>query len=307
MTWRPPVHDPGRSLRAHATDADWRHGVTAIAARHGLPAATATPFASGSDVVWGVDDVVVKLTAPRWADEMAAEAAFLDGLDGRLPVATPGLVAHGTLEGWPYVVMTRVAGVAIGRVWPTLDAAARRDLATRIGETTRALHTTHVPGLPDDRLDATAWIAACRASLATRHTTATAPHLVAEVEAFVDAHLGSGAPEVPLHTELLHEHLLVDPEGRRVVGLIDFADSRVGPVPYELPALADFVFRGEPGLFDAFLDGYGWDEGRWQDGFAERVTAWGLLHRFGSLERMLGVVGAPTPTSLTDLAHRLVR
>jgi hypothetical protein len=43
----------------------------------------------------------------HWAHLAAAERAVLERFAGRLPVQTPTVHAHGSLETWPYLIMSR--------------------------------------------------------------------------------------------------------------------------------------------------------------------------------------------------------
>ena len=101
--------------------------------------------------------------------------------------------------------------------------------------------------------------------------------------------------------------MLVAERGGRVVpcALIDFADGRLGPPEYEFAAPVEFVLRGEPGLLRALLTAYGDDPAALGPARSERMLAWALCHRFGSLARMLRAVAPARPRSLAELARTL--
>ncbi len=307
MTWTPPEVPAGSELRALLPEAGWRVAVGEVAARHGLAMEGAAPFASGSDVVWGLGGAVVKLTAPAWDWQIEAEAHWLGQVAGRLPVATPAVLARGELAGWPYVVMTRLPGRALGEAWPSLSRAERLRLAADLGETTRALHDLEVAG---DAVGWDAFWATCRADVAARHARAGAPaHLVEAIPAFLERHDLATGPRVPLHTELLDQHVLVEERGGRLElsGLIDFADARLGPAEYEFAAPVEFVLRGEPGLLRAYLEAYGEPPSTLGPDRPARMLAWALSHRYGNLPRMLDAVAPAVPADLGQLAGLLYR
>src|SRR5438128_9215954 len=106
----------------------------AICARHGLPADRLEPFAEGTNVVFAAGQRVIKLYPPHWATLAAAERAVAARLDGTLAVATPRVEAAGELEGWPYLVESRLVGQPLDRVWSGLDAAEQSRLAAELGE-----------------------------------------------------------------------------------------------------------------------------------------------------------------------------
>lgn len=314
MTWTPPAHDAERELRELLPEAAWRAAMAKLCERHDLDAVGLAPFPTGSDVVWGAGDAVVKLTAPLWRAEIAAEVRALRFVEGQLSVEAPRVLAEGELSGWPYLVMSRVSGRALGEVWPSLEPGDRSRLAADLGRLTRELHDLPLDGYEAAREGDELWETAdwprfwntCRADVGARHGRRGAPAaLVAQVEPFL-SRLGplEQEPRVLLHTELLDQHVFLD-ERAAPCGLIDFADSRLGPATYDFPAPVEFIFRGEPGLLRAFLLGYGLREGELGASLAERLLAWALCHRFGSLARMLKAVDPWRPASLEQLAQRL--
>lgn len=306
MIWTPPVYDPSRELRDTLPADAWRVPVELIARRHGLASDSLFPFPTGSDIVWSAGDRVIKLTAPKWATEIASEAAGLRRVRGRLPVDTAAVEAVGALEGWPYIVMTRVAGRPLGEAWPGLDPGARMGLAADLGRLTRVMH-----GLAgaDEAGGWPAFWARCTADVPGHHAERGAPALLArEVGPFLEAE----GPLRPsgfglLHTELLDAHVLVTERAGQteLCGLIDFADSRVGPADYEFAAPVEFVFKGEAGVLRAFLLGYGDRPDRLDHARSRQMLAWALCHRFGDLARMVAACGGGPPDSLDALASRL--
>lgn len=309
MPWTAPPHDRARELREQLSPELQRAAVEAACEAAGLPAADLAPFPTGSDVVWAAGAHVVKLSAPCWADEIAAEERLLRHVAGRLSLATPTPVASGRVDGWPFVVTTRVEGVALGEVWAGLERGERARLAGELGRATRELHELPTPCAPGGDDGWAAFWADCRAHVVARHARGDVPEaLLAQVEPFLARFPDlDGGARATLHTELLDQHVLAAERGGRweLAALLDFADGRVGPPEYEFAAPVEFVFRGEPGLLRAYLRAYGEDEAALDDARPARLLAWALLHRFGSLARMLRAVGAPAPRDLDELARRL--
>ena len=310
MSFRAPGYDADKPLRRHLPADDWRMAMTEIANRHGLAGAPLAAFSSGSDVVWRVGDAVVKLTAPVWAEELDTEVRALATVRGRLPVETPEPLARGELDGWPYVVVSFVGGDPIGAVWPELDARARLAFAHELGALTATLHGLDAGEAWPDDWDAfrTRYCGDVRA----RHARGDVPaELLREIEPFLARLSGTGPLDANggalLHTELLHEHILVTRTraGARIRALIDFADARVGPPGYEFLAPAEFVFKGEPGAMRTMLQGYGMPDEALTPELAEELCGWALRHRFGKLERALAAVAPFRPSTLGELAQRL--
>ena len=123
-------------LPAVRTDEEWqavvfdektvRPAAEDLAARLGLAGAALRRYPGGSRPVYAVGDRhVLKLYPTVSAPDSVTEARVLDYLSGRLPVATPELVACGEYEnGWRYVLMSQLPGIELAAAWPAIPATA---------------------------------------------------------------------------------------------------------------------------------------------------------------------------------------
>jgi hygromycin-B 7''-O-kinase len=260
-----------------------------VAERHGLPAAALRRERLGTNVVFAAGPRrLVKLFPPLWAEEQAVERAALEHVAGRLSVATPEVVAAGELEGWSYLVLSRVAGTPLGACWERLAPAARARAARRAGEIV-AEH--HALGLPGAGVPAPPWadFVAERTERARARLAASAP-----TRGWADALPGFLAPLLPalvsaapvfLNADVTEEHLLLagDDSGD-VVGLVDLADAMVGAREYDLVSFAVFL-GGTPPLRE-FLAGAGVAPAELGTELAARLAAWALLHRYANLDEL---------------------
>jgi hypothetical protein len=123
-----------------------RPAIQAIAARHGLPAGELAPFDRGTMIVWGTARSVIKLFVPTWPADAHVEMGMLERMVGT-GLSVPQLEARGEVDGWPYVVMSRLPGRRLSEEWPALDAAARERVAHDIGEGMARLAALPVTGL----------------------------------------------------------------------------------------------------------------------------------------------------------------
>ena len=305
VSWTPPVDREGPAPRDLADASVWQAAGRILADRHGLAADELVPFESGSDVVLGTSATVVKLSAPRWAGQMRREIDFLEHVADRLDVRTPEVVAQGNLDGWPYLIMTRLPGRAIGDVWDDLVAADRQRLAAEIGELCAELHALPLPETDE------AW----EPFLAEQRRTVVArqrDHGVDEVwldriEPFLDSVALPARRSVLLHTEVLDQHLLVENVAGQatITGMIDLADGRVGHPDYEWAAPAEFIFRGERGLLGRMLRAYGWSASEGGVDGGRRLAAWALLHRYGNLTRAMSLVMPGAVNDFAELAAQI--
>ena len=274
--WTPPEDGVGlRDLQG------WDEPIGHIAAALGC--GVGEPFPTGSDIVFGDGSTVIKLTRPKWSAEIEAEASLLQRVRGALPVRTPQVLATGTVEGWPWVAMTHVPGTQIAELWPSASRAERDRWAQQIGEVIRALHTLPVEADPGW----SAWLRHCESTVLDRHRGP----LVEGIPAFLRP--DEPLPPVLLHTEIYEQHVLI--EGGDVVGLIDFADGRVGDPRYELPALLELMFRDDVQALRVAIEAAGIPID------AEGMLRWSLRHRYGQLARWTSIW--PEAASLQELAR----
>ena len=306
MRWSPPTLHHDRPLREEAPESVWRFAMTHIAGRHGLWPCELEPYARGETVVWSAGEHVIKLTTPPCQYQIDAEVGCLTATAGKLSVATPRLQAQGDISGWPYVVMGKIPGVPLVDVWPKLGHERRRAMARRLGALCRELHALPPDGFPSGWPEF--WRTVSHQVGARHATRGGPPGLLARIDPFL-AKIGElGATTlVPLHTELVDQHVYVEEQGGELVpcGLLDFADARLGAPHYEFGALVEFVFRGERGLLREFLLAYGIESARLTPEFSEVMLAWSLCHRFAHLGRLLDLVEPDVPASLEELARRI--
>ena len=282
-----------RRLRRDA-DAQ-RPAFEALAARHGLAAGELTFLDRGTHFVWATQRSVLKLFVPLWVEDAEVETTMLAKVAGTA-LPAPQLEHHGELEGWRYVVMSRVPGETLGEAWRALGDAGRSRVARHLGETMAVL-----AALPRDGLRSTPQ----EALLAERLERVVADQRERggddALERDLRAYLADLPPlvtidEVVLHADLTDDNVLV--EGERITGIIDFADAFVGPATYELAAPACFVTRGNAAHRDALLRGRGFEP---TPDLTDTVKAWAVLHRFGHLVRMMRDAGAETLPDFLDL------
>ena len=114
---------------------------------------------------------------------------------------------------------------------------------------------------------------------------------------FTSRFRGVGVPEpVLLHTEVIREHLVVDPGSWTLSGLLDFECALTGDRAYEFVAAGLFVSRGDPYLLGRILAAYG----RRFD--PRELLAYTLLHVHSNLPECLSELLAPSEPTLDSLA-----
>lgn len=139
-------------LPAVRTDQEWqtvvwdekivRPAAEELAARLGLAGAGLRRYPGGSRPVYAVGDRrVLKLYPTVSAPNSVTEARVLDYLSGKLPVATPELLACGEYDnGWRYLLMSQLPGTELAAAWPAIPRRQQDQVASEAGEMLAALH-----------------------------------------------------------------------------------------------------------------------------------------------------------------------
>jgi hygromycin-B 7''-O-kinase len=299
-------------LPAVRTDEEWqavvfdeelvRPAAEHLAARLGLAGAGLCRYPAGSRPVYAVGDRrVLKLYPTVSAPESVAEARVLEYLSGRLPVATPELLAHGEYEnGWRYVLMSQLPGTELAAAWPAIPRPHQDQVASEAGELLAALHGLD-PGPLHAILGPADWagfLAGQRATAPQRQREVKLPGVwLSQIEDFLESvPLTPGRERVLLHTEVIREHLVVHPGTWALSGLLDFERAMTGDRAYEFAAAGLFVSRGDPRLLGRILAAYG------RSFDPRELLAYTLLHVHSNLPECLTELPAPPEPTLESLA-----
>ena len=279
MSILPEIRCEDQYSALYEDDAIWQPAVRAVAARHGLEG-DPERLTLGSNLVYGIGGVVLKIYCPLWVEDFHAERIALESVDN---MSVPRVVAHGKIDRWPYLVQSRAVGVPAQSVWRKLSRDVRRGLAGEIGVLLRCLHDHRLPkGLDSD------WESFLQARLAGAegHHRAGEPWsswIRSRLKEFVEPPF----PHVFLHADLTADHILLtkrEDGSWFVSGIIDFGDARIGHPFYDFIAvIADYTL-GEPELSYQLLEAYGLES---SSEVEEGILSFCLLHEFGRLQDFL--------------------
>jgi hygromycin-B 7''-O-kinase len=280
-----------------------RAGAEDLCARLGLSGASLTRFPEGSQPVYAVgDDQVLKLFPTSAAQDGIAEGRVLSHLHGLLPVPTPRVDDSGPYEnGWRYVLMSRLGGENLAHSWDRIPRSDQERLVTEIGEALAVLHSLD-PAPLDDVLGPGDW----GAFLDRQRENAVAQqrgHGLPDswLEQIPDYLASVPLPRTPrrslLHTEVMQQHFLVDPDGWRLTGLFDFEPAMIGDAAYDFVGVGLFVTRGDPHLFARLTTAYGHAVD------PSQALAYTLLHVYSNLTWYLRELEGPAEGTLSALAR----
>ena len=295
----PAAIDPTDFDERYRLDAgQWMGAIREVCESHGITFLEPAAFGDGSNLVVAVGQRVVKIFPPFHRHQWESEHRVLARLGGRVDIPIPELVASGEREdGWTYVILSRLPGVTLERVWPDCSLAEKADLLALIGEMMAEVHSVPVGDVANLE---PAWggflagqVARCRA----RHERLGMPRWFVEgVEAFVEEAmpmLPSAFEPVILTGEYTPFNLLVEQGGGRwgFSGMIDFGDAMVGFREYDLLGPIVFLGEGEPELIRSLLRGYGYEDSQLDEGLRRRLMLLQVLHRYSNFRVQVRIDG----------------
>jgi hygromycin-B 7''-O-kinase len=269
-----------------------------IAHRHGLPHADPHLFATGTNLVVGLDDrLILKIFPPFLRGRFVSERISLAQLRGRLSVPIPEIVLEGERDQWPYLVITRLSGILGKEAWPALPEDQKERILARIGETIAEVQRVPVGDLsriePRWRQLMSKQIEGCRA----RHERLGLPQKyldgLGELLRDAAALIPLDTPPVILTGEYIPENFLLscDGGGWRLSGLIDFGDVMTGWSEYDLLGPSAFMTAGMPRRVRSLFEGFGYSQADIDPTLKRRLMALLLLHRFSDPVRHICIEG----------------
>ncbi len=308
-----PPELPLEALDAFRRSHDrWLPVARDIARSSGLDASDLRPFSSGSNLIAAIGSArILKIFPPLLRHQFEAERRVLRHLDRRLSVPTPALEVEGERDGWPYLVMSRLAGVPGEQAWPQLDEPARERVLHAIGGLIAEVQRIPLGELSTLEPHWAPFLARQVAECRERHARLDfPPQLLEELDTFVAGAL----PLLPSHPqpvlltgEYIPENFLLAEhgDGWRISGLIDFGDCMTGFGPYDLLGPSTFMACGRPNRVRALLEGFGYARAELNGDLSRMLMALLLLHRYSNLRAQVHVPGWETTPTLDALAQRL--
>ncbi|MET4798755.1 aminoglycoside 3'-phosphotransferase/choline kinase family protein [Bradyrhizobium sp. LB11.1] len=267
-----------------------------IARSHGIDVGSPHVFSTGTNLVVGLGEkLILKIFSPLLRAQFVSERGSLMQLVNRLHLPIPEIVAEGERDGWPYLIITRLAGTLGSEVWPSLPEAQKERVLRQMGETIAAVQRAPLGPLAhiEPRWDSfmRAQMNRCKA----RHTRlGLAPKFIAGLDDLLrDATtlIPMDAPPVILIGEYIPENfLLACRDGDwSLAGLFDFGDVRAGWRDYDLLGPSAFMAAGRPGRVRNLLEGFGYEKPDYA--LKRRLMALMLLHQASDLNSHICIAG----------------
>jgi hygromycin-B 7''-O-kinase len=292
MSLRLPAITDSADYERHFNDDVWQHAAAIICARHHLSYQSLRRSPLGENIIFLVDDrLVIKIFAPV-RGQSRREAAALEFAHGKLGIETPEVVHAGELEGWPYLVMTHLAGLPLKDVWPEIEMRGRLEIVSRLGVEMRLLHE-HAAPLAQAALNRD-WGQFIRqqasASVERQRERGANTQWLESLPSYIAARLKllpTGDRPAMLHGDVHPGNVLVrEIKGRwQVTGLFDFGDSFCGFHEYEFVAPGVLMVQGRRELQRAMLLAYGYREAELDLSLRARLMLLTILYECSDLRK----------------------
>ena len=292
MSLELPIIGDIADYKRHFHDEVWQQAAAIICARHRIPHRSLRRSSQGENIIFFVDEAfVIKIFAP-YREAFWREKAALEFAHGKSGIETPAITQTGEIEGWLYLVMTRLAGVLMKDVWSNLDARDRVGIVSRLGVALNELHA-HMAPLNEAALNRN-WDEfierQARSSVERQRACGANPEWLESLPAYIAARRGllpSKYKPVLLHGDTHPGNVLLARTGGRwrITGLFDFGDSFCGFHEYEFVAPGVLMVQGNRELQRAFLLAYGYREAQLDLNLRARLMLLTVLYECSDLRK----------------------
>jgi hygromycin-B 7''-O-kinase len=297
MSMKLPHCADAASFRAFRADPPrWLPIALDIARSHDLDASAPHVFATGTNLVVGLGDrLILKIFPPLLRAQFVSEHGSLAQLAGRIDLPIPEIVAEGDRDGWPYLIITRLAGTLGSEVWPSLPEAQKERVLRQIGETIAAVQRAPLGSLAQIQPRWDDFMRAQMQGCKARHTRlGLAPKFLAGLDDLLRdaaALIPMDASPVILIGEYIPENFLLACQDDQwsLAGLFDFGDVLAGWRDYDLLGPSAFMAAGRPGRVRNLLEGFGY--AKLDFALKRRLMALMLLHRASDLNSHICIEG----------------
>jgi hygromycin-B 7''-O-kinase len=268
MPLKLPAVASAADYERHFNDDVWRQAAANICARHSIPYTSLRRSPLGENIIFFVDErYVVKIYAPFRGQYARERAALEFAAAAKLGIETPQVAHTGDIEGWPYLLMTHLAGLPMRDVWSEMDARNRLEIVARLGVALRELHAHAAPTSQAALNRDWGRFVERQASESVERQRACGanPEWLESLPAYIAARLEllpTNYEPVMLHGDVHPGNVLLTEAGGRwlISGLFDFGDSFCGFHEYEFVAPGVLMVQGRREEQREMLLAYGYTE-----------------------------------------------
>lgn len=269
----------------------WQPAAAQICLRHKIAFSELRRAEQGENIIFFVDrQFVVKIfVEPR--NNFAREKASLEFALGKTSLQMPEILFVGEIEGFPYLVITQIAGVLMREIWNDLTDGEKLPAVEQLAVAARELHSFPVPNNFSFERD---WHEFVRRqtieALDRQRHGGVNPEILAALPEFIETNLKllpATIEPVLLHGDVHPGNVLMEEKNGRweAAGLFDFGDSFPGFYEYEFVAPGVLMIQGKRELQRAHFLAYGYQESDLDLNFRARLMMLTILYECSNLRR----------------------
>jgi hygromycin-B 7''-O-kinase len=267
----------------------WRDYAATICRRHNLPVGNLQRSSGTEHVVFFVGNAfVIKIYTP-FRGGFGREKAGLEFARNKTSLTTPEILFEGEIEGFEYLVLTRLEGVSMTReIWLGLETQKQIEVVSQLSKGLKELHSHDARAID---FDWQKFIGRQSANVIERQKARGAnpewlerlPDYLAESLPLLPAN----PKNVFLHGDVHFGNLrLIETGGKwRISGLFDFADSLKGFHEYDFLAVGVLMIQGQGELQREFFRAYGYADGEIDAGLRRRLMLLTILYECSDLRK----------------------
>lgn len=232
---------------------------------------------------------IIKIFPPFHMEHFEHEVLVMKHLYGKLSITTPKIEYEGEIDGWPFIVMTRLDGTLLEGLWEQIDYNNKMVLIRELGSLIREVQSVPTVGLEAIDCHWEQFINTQRINCLEHHRTNNlSESLLLEIPKYLksmDASLPKIKDPVILTGEYTPMNLLVKKFSGiwHINGMIDFGDSMLGLAEYDLLGPGAFLVQGDKQLLRELLTAYGYSSESLTQALSHQLTILMLLHRYSNL------------------------
>lgn len=281
----PPVDQ----FEARFNDAIWLDAGRHLCMRHGITVQEITRAEHGESVVLLVNDgYILKIYKPS-KNGFEREKAAIEFIDGRTRFKIPEIVAAGEVEGYRYLLFTKIGGDLMTRAdWLRVGQKTQCRFVEGLAGGLKELHSLDAKGLPFDWLGFVKHQA--EHTLERQRSDGGNPEWLESLPGFIEENIHLLPDEFNpafMHGDVHFGNIrITNNDGvPKIAGLFDFADSLTGFHEYEFIAVGVLMIQGQGELQREFFLGYGYKDHEIDETLRRRMMLLTIFYEWSSLRR----------------------
>lgn len=279
-------------LWMHEPD-NWMRLANDIAVKEGFDTSVMRSFENSTNLVVNLDDHhILKVFPPIYGSQFSSEKSALRFLEGKLQITIPTIRSYGQLQGWDWLIISKLEGTVGSKAWPFMLEADKESILEQIGAAIAEVQSIPLDGLSIER---PSWCDFIRTQIAgsfEHHQQLGMPQtLLADLETLMSEAtevIPLSAQPVLLTGDWIPQNVLLSEKNGNweLSGVIDFGDVMTGWGEYDLLAPNAFMCAGLPGRTQALLRGYGVPGGLCDAAMRRRLLTLSLLHAESDIRKI---------------------